>query len=93
MLIPGCTTASRTTRRFGFCQPVSDPLGPVQIAVSANRDGLFYVLGAGPNGLRIMLVGAEARRTPKVFDSRFVAESVVASAMSPFDPRASHPWD
>ena len=48
VLRPGHVTASR----FGFRQPVSDPRGPVGIAVVANKDGVFCVPSAGPNGLR-----------------------------------------
>ena len=51
----GAGTASRTASRFVFSQPISDPFGPVRIAVVCNKDGVFCVLGAGPNGLRIRL--------------------------------------
>ena len=57
----GAGTASRTASRFVFCQPISDPFGPVRIAVLCNKDGVFCVLGAGPNGLRITLWAVQPR--------------------------------
>ena len=34
-------TASRSASRFGFCQPVSSPFGPVQIAASPMNTGVI----------------------------------------------------
>ena len=47
---------SSDCQTFEFWRAFSDPRGPVRIAARSNKDGVFCVLGAEPNGLRISLL-------------------------------------
>lgn len=46
-------TASRTASRFGYCQPFSDPWGPVGMGEKLNEYGIYWVFGLAVDGLRI----------------------------------------
>ena len=66
VLRPGHVTASR----FGFRQPVSDPRGPVRIAVVANKDGVFCVPSAGPERItKLRFLLPRWRRTSDTWTS------------------------